>query len=505
MMGTSYADSKSGLNVLMELRPCFDGFAGIPQETRVLFSAFHDLPGINPAGMINHSNRRLARSKPAPWQPNDAAGQYDRVAKLIVSCEDDEPATPIDRLRLRTERHRAVMSLATSSLSHIKVPINPVRSQKFSDYLWQRLFDKGLSPEEFERIRDAKYVSIRPSWLSMHTMGMLRSYPTVDTRDFDIFVAHTPWPSLVHPKTKLVVRYHDAIPMFHPHQIKLPAMHQFHHSSALRSNVNHATFVCTSEATKSDLLTLYPEVEDRATVIPTSVSADFYADAVPDELISEIIRSYLHQGRAPRRRTDAADSEFRYLLMVSTIEPRKNHLRLIEAWEQIRRDIDDRLNLVVVGSPGWGHGPIMNRMKRAQARGGLFHLSGVPTGDLRKLYSNASATLCPSVVEGFNMSGIESMFCGTPVVASHIDVHQENYGKAATYFDPYDSTSLVRELEDLLYGDHNNQRSQEMIHQGFTQSKVFRRAELADRWGELFQDVSAGRFDTKRPVRRVRK
>ncbi|MGI9602655.1 MAG: glycosyltransferase family 4 protein [Acidimicrobiales bacterium] len=477
----------------MELRPCFDGFAGIPQETRVLFSSFHDLPNVDPVGLINHSNRRLSRGAPPLWGRNDTARQLNRVSRLIVSCEDDEPATPIDRMRHRTERSRSVASLAASTTSGIPIPVDDVNSELFSDYLWQRLFEKGLAPEEFDRVRDANYVSIRPSWLSMHAMGSLRRYPRLDTSDFDIFIAHTPWPSEVSPSTELIIRYHDAIPIFHPHQIKLPAMHQFHHSSALRSNAKKASFVCVSEATRSDLLKLYPHLEERSAVIPTSVSADFYPQPASDDTVKQVVAAHLHAGRPPKQRREA-DDEFRYLLIVSTIEPRKNHMRLIEAWDRIRRDIDDDLNLVIVGSPGWGQGPIMKRIKKGQASGNLYHCAGVPTADLRMLYANAAATICPAIVEGFDMSGIEAMFTGSPVVASDIPVHRENYGDAALYFEPYDSSTLVDVLENLLYGDFTNSRRNELVHRGLTHCKSFRRVELADRWGALFEDIRAGEF-----------
>ncbi|NNE73611.1 MAG: glycosyltransferase family 4 protein [Acidimicrobiales bacterium] len=459
------------------------------------------MPNIDPTGLINHSNRRLTRSTPGYWQAKDTASQLDRVSRLIVSCEDDEPATPLDKLKQRTERPRSVMSLTASTTSGIPIPIHDVSGELFSDYLWQRLFEKGLAPAEFQRVRHAKYVSIRPSWLSMHSMGSLRRYPKLDTSDFDIFIAHTPWPSQVSPNTELIVRYHDAIPIFHPHQIKLPAMHQFHHSSALRSNAQEASFVCTSEATRRDLVTLYPHLEERSLVIPTSVSADFYPEPASDDTVLQVITANRLGGKPPRQQRKDNDDDFRYLLIVSTIEPRKNHLRLIDAWDRIRRDIDDDLNLVIVGSPGWGQGPIMQRIKKGQASGGLYHLAGVPTSDLRLLYSNAAATVCPSVIEGFDMSGIEAMFCGSPVVASDISVHTENYGDAAVYFEPYDPQNLVEVLENLLYSDYTNSQRNELVHRGLTHCKIYRRAELADRWGAVFENIRAGKFGAKAQAR----
>jgi glycosyltransferase involved in cell wall biosynthesis len=480
----------------MELRPCFDGFAGIPQETRVLFSQFHDLDGVAVTGMLNHPARRIQRSVPGRFAPNDVASTLDRVAKMIISCENDEAATPIEQLMMKSARYRSVVSLAATCLTGLQIPTDPVESKMFTDYIWQRLFAKGLSPTEVERIHNAEYVSIRPSWLSMHTMGAIKRYPKLDTRGYDIFIAQTPWPSLVSPSTSLIVRYQDAIPMFHPHQIKHPAMHQFHHSSALRSNTRSATFVCSSESTRQDLLTLYPALEHRSPIIPVSVSGDFYPEEAAPDVVGEVVRAHQQGGKPPTRSSDGEHS-FRYLLMVSTVEPRKNHLALIEAWEQLRRDVDPGLNLVIVGSFGWNHGAIAQRMKKWQQRGGLYHLSGVPTSDLRLLYSNATATVCPSVVEGFDLSGVESMFCGAPVAASDIPVHREVFGDGALYFDPYDSHDLVETLKEQVYSPNALARREAMVIAGFTQSKLFQRTELADRWGELFQDVRAGKY---RPV-----
>jgi glycosyltransferase involved in cell wall biosynthesis len=503
---------RSVTRVLMELRPCFDGFTGISQETRTLFSSFHDLPGIRPTGLINHSVRHLARSSPGRRSPAGPATAYDRMSKLIVSSEIDRPATVLGAAALGTARARSVVRLGAATLAGVDVPIHPVSSDRFGDYIWQRLFDKGLPPTEFERITSAEYVSTRPPWLTMHTMGALRRYPRLDTRGFDIFLAQTPWPSHVAPGTELLVRYHDAIPMFHPHQIKWPAMHQFHHSSALRANAVHASFVCQSEATRDDLLTLHPDVEARTAVVPISISPSYYPEPIDAGQVIEIVRSRLHDdarhltqstpgGDDPVDAITRPDTEFRYLLMVSTIEPRKNHIRLIEAWERIRRTHDPDLHLVIVGSPGWGHESTMQRIGSAERRGGLFHLSGVPTDDLRALYSNALATVCPSVAEGFDMSAVEAMSCGSPVIASDIAAHRETCADAATYVSPYDSEQLATAIEAVNGAPDACGRRQTMIAAGFERSRRYQQAVVAERWSELFDDIAAGRFGARRTAR----
>lgn len=473
---------------MMELRPCFDGFAGIPQETRVLFSSFHELSNVDPVGLVLHPSKRLART--APGRNSTEASKISRVGRLIISSEEGEAATPLDRFRMQTERPREVMSLLATTGSNTKIRPAKIDTKEFGDYFWQRLFSKGLAPEELERVHGAQYASIRPSWLSLHAMGATRRYPMMDTEGTDIFVAHTPWPTRVSPSTQLVVRYHDAIPVFHPHQIKYPSMHHHHHYRALMSNAETAIFVCVSEATREDLLKLVPEAEKRSTVIPTSVSSDFYPEPEDESVVADVIRSYQQGGKPPSQK---GGDDLQYLLMVSTIEPRKNHLRLLEAWERVRRRMPN-LKLVVVGSTGWSSGPIMQQMKKWKQRGDIFHLSGVPTADLRLLYSNATAVVCPSVAEGFDMSGIEAMMCGGPVIASDIPVHRENYDQAALYFNPYSTEELVEVMTGFLAGADRSARRDGMRHTGLVHAKRFRRSDLAQHWGEFFESVAGGAY-----------
>lgn len=484
------------MKILTELRPCFDGLAGIPQEARILFSALHELPDIDVTGLLNHPAKRLARGTPRNIPFLDTpARRYNRVARLIVSSEDTPTETWLDRAITKSERTREITSLVSSTLTGRSIRPRIIASEKFGDYLWQRLFAKGLASSEFELVRSAEYASIRPSWLGMHSMGALHRYPRMNTTGYDAFIAHTPWPSRVNRGTQLIIRYHDAIPIFYPHQIKRPTMHHGHHASALRSNTKRALFVCTSEATRQDLVSLYPQVEERTAVIPTCVSADLWPKPVGDETLTEIIRSRMTGGgRNPHRE----GQQFRYLLMVSTIEPRKNHLRLLDAWNRVRRESDPHLKLVIVGSLGWNHGPIVQRMRKFQQQGHLYHLSDVPIEELRSLYSNSTAVVCPSVAEGFDLSGIEAMSCGAVVLASDLNVHREVYGDAAEYFDAYSTDDLVYRINEVLYMSNIASQRADIIERGLERADEYDRSETSERWRVLLDEVASGRYAIKK-------
>jgi len=89
-------------------------------------------------------------------------------------------------------------------------------------------------------------------------------------------------------------------------------------------------------------------------------------------------------------------------------------------------------------------------------RGELFMLSSVPAPDLRVLYRHAAATICPSVQEGFDFSGVEAMCSGGVTAASEIPVHREIYEDAAEYFDPYSTKSAVECLKRMIYSSESD-------------------------------------------------
>ena len=266
------------------------------------------------------------------------------------------------------------------------------------------------------------------SWHAMHSAGLdslnLRRYPVyprLDTTGVDVLVAQTPFPGRVAEGTRLVVRYHDAIPVFMPHTIADRSSHQAEHFNALMNCVRSgAWFACVSDATRRDLLRLFPEAAPRAVVIHDMVSRHYFQAAPTPEKVPEIIRARINEGSeqlslSPKfrslgdeegfYRSALQDQPLRYLLVVSTLEPRKNHARLLAAWESLKSDVDPTLKLVVVGSLGWSAQEIVQGMRPWIDRGDLFALHAVPSPDLRVLYRHALATVCPSLGEGFDYSG----------------------------------------------------------------------------------------------------
>jgi len=282
----------------------------------------------------------------------------------------------------------------------------------------------------------------------------------MDSDEFDVMITETPYPATVSRRTRLVVRYHDTIPLLMPHTIADRRHHQAFHYRALRRNVESgAWFACVSESTRKDLLSIFPQVERRSVAIHNMVSHDYFDEASSPGRVSEIVKTRLN-ARVYRSADPALQSSITngslsgdapaYLMIVSTVEPRKNHLTLLSAWERLRTAGFNDLKLVVVGMLGWQQAPILRKLRPWIQRGDVVMLEDVPSDELRLLFKHARATICPSFAEGFDLSGVESMKSGGVVVASDIPVHREVFAHAAEYFNPYSVEDLTRGIRDVI-------------------------------------------------------
>ena len=134
----------------------------------------------------------------------------------------------------------------------------------------------------------------------------------------------------------------------------------------------------------------------------------------------------------------------RYILFMSTIEPRKNLITLIEAWAMMR----DRPDLVIAGGWGWGFEGVKEQIERLGS--GVHVLGEVDPGDQVPIYNLALALAHPAWYEGFGMSPLEAMACGTPVVVSNASSLPEVVGDAGLLVPPDDPDAWREALERVL-------------------------------------------------------
>ncbi|MFA7496517.1 MAG: glycosyltransferase family 1 protein [Acidithiobacillus sp.] len=517
--------SSPNLRVVMEMRPALDGFYGIPQETRLLFGVLSTLPDVELSGLLQMSKRGVRGGVYGSGATLSEAERIHRFARVVVSLKGrsalDWKGDVTEWLDNLWQTWRLRLG-AWTGLG--RIPLGHFETRYFRDYVWQELYGRSLPAADRESVLSHDYRVCAYPWRRMHLVGIERAqvlshsrYPRWDTRGIDVLVAQTPFPGRVSRGTQLVVHYHDAIPVLMPHTISDRAFHQASHFQAMAANVRSgAHFVCVSEATRRDLLTLFPEAEPLAHTIHNMLPSHYFPADPEPERIPGIVRRNLagefegkktgKNGKAKsyqlsrifgneeeknRFYQSALGPESRFILMVSTIEPRKNHARLLEAWEALRSRSDPDLKLIVVGHIGWDYQTALEGFMPWIEQGSLFLLHSVPAESLRLLYRQAVVTVCPSVGEGFDFSGVEAMRCGGVVAASDIPVHREVYADAARYFDPYDTASLVEALQQMIYHPDAKQTQAELRTAGAQQSARYLPEHILPQWQHFLQQLKA--------------
>ena len=483
-------------SVLVDLRPCYEGFAGIPQETRLLFQLFSDMR-LGRLGGLASGIHFAAPPRRA------VAGQtpFDRTlqqARVLISQDTKRHHAPPGLsfllpgpIRRRMHHVTTILSLAQRE-EQLDLPIDPVL---FEDYLWMKLFDNTLPPGDRGLLGRAEFFATALGHENARSLSLLPLpfQRRLNTAGWDVFFAATVSPYRVTPGTQFMVRYYDALPLLSPHTIGEPWPHANSHARMLKRNMDQgAHFFCDSDPVRNDVLALFPEREKRVHTIPALVAPEYRPDVRSEGELRTILRRRASAATAPAGgRREAPDAPLpKLIIAVSTLEPRKNYLRLFRGFEIARRMTDTPMQLLIVANPGWRSDAELAELKLL-VREGAYHVSGVPLAELRVLYSMAHLVVAPSRAEGFDYSGVEGMACGAPLVASGIPVHRWVYGDAAAYFDPYDDEELAAILARLVELPRETGVLSEMRDRGLRQAALYQSAALFPRWEQAVLSVAA--------------
>lgn len=509
MPSTTTPASCDKIKVLLDLKPALDGFAGIPQESRLLFRGLRQLEAFEVEGLIQHGGRRLKGGIGENATTLTTARRVHRLSRLAVSLYREPPKDFFEIAKTDVEGYLSQQALRLKTWMCLAMKPKLFESELFGDFLWRTLFDKTLETEDKALVTSARFRVISASRKQMFRTGvgvlkppLLPRFPKLDTRDFDCFVAQTPFPGRVSRNTQLIIRYHDSVPLVMPHTIRDRSFHEASHFFALQDNVKSGAHICCiSESTRNELLQIFPEAEPNTSVIHDIVSVAYFDEDSHKKLVFQIIRNRLAKPEdtktkkelfipvLPRELQEGRESTpFDYLLMVSTIEPRKNHALLIAAWERLRYTEYPNLKLVIVGSQGWDSKPILKAFKPWAERGELFYLSDVPAFELRVLYKHAAATICPSLAEGFDYTGIEAMQSGGITVSSKIPVHHEIYGAASEYFDPYSPENAAQTIARVIAPENTSLREKLRRH-GVQIADHYRPENILPQWADFLMSL----------------
>jgi glycosyltransferase involved in cell wall biosynthesis len=205
--------------------------------------------------------------------------------------------------------------------------------------------------------------------------------------------------------------------------------HQYIKRSQLLHRAN--TIIAMSESTKRDLIDIYNLSENKIEVIYSGIDDSFYHSRPSEDVILQVKNHY----HLPPR----------YILYLGTIEPRKNVLFLVKAFERIA-SIDKDIYLVIAGVDGWLYQSIYRYIEQSPYRDRIIRTGYIQAQDKPIIYSQALVFVYPSLYEGFGFPPLEAMASGTPTIVSNNSSFPEIVGNAAYKVSPYD----IEELTDII-------------------------------------------------------
>jgi glycosyltransferase involved in cell wall biosynthesis len=283
-------------------------------------------------------------------------------------------------------------------------------------------------------------------------------------------LARRPWPTLLHSvdhvapawrNWRSVVTLHDLAFLLYPatHTEESRAYYAASGESVRKAE----RVIAVSQRTASDAVRLLGVDPVRMRVVPEAAAPGFSPRGA-DEFAAV----------ARRWGLDARP----YVLFVGTLEPRKNVPLLLEAFTEVRAELD--VQLLVVGGRGWLDEPIFAAHARSGLGDAVRFLGTLAEDDLAALYSHATVFVLPSLYEGFGLPVLEAMACGAPVLCSNAGPLPEVAGDAALLLDPHEPAPWAEAMLAVLTDDR---LANGLRQKGFARAAAFSwtRAALATR------------------------
>ena len=255
----------------------------------------------------------------------------------------------------------------------------------------------------------------------------------------------------------------------------LPETFKWHSHTQMKITIrrtarNAAHIVTCSEYSRQDIIDTYKIAPEKVTTIPLA-AADWFRPVTDDEELGRIRTKY------------HLPSDF--ILGVGSVQPRKNLVRLIEAYS-ILSDKRDLPPLILVGKKAWLFEDSLKAAREHGVDDKVRFTDFVPDQDLPGLYTLSTCFVYPSFFEGFGIPPLEAMQCGSPVIAGNRTSLPEVVGDAGILVDPFDIPSIAGALDRVL-SDSN--LHEDLRQKGFERAKLFSWHRAAGETLDIFKKV----------------
>jgi len=298
-------------------------------------------------------------------------------------------------------------------------------------------------------------------------------------------------PDLVHVQytapiacpSPVVVSVHDISFLEHPEYFTWVRAQQLRFTVS-RTIKRAARVITPSEFSRRRLLEAYDPDPSKVSVVPIAVSSTF--------------RPISHES-ALRWVSDRFQIREPYVLTVGDLQPRKNQIGLIRAFEELVRTHPQLPHkLVIVGKQTWFADRIMDTATQSSVADRIVFTGFVNDDELLQLYNACQLMVFPSFYEGFGLPILEAMACGRAVACSNTSSMPEVANAAALLFDPENQGEIVRAMRDVLINPDLRARMERL---GLQRASLFTWEKTAQRTLEIYYEVAGSRFVQPTPIR----
>lgn len=308
-----------------------------------------------------------------------------------------------------------------------------------------------------------------PNKLFNYILTKLGNYPQIDKiLDVDLFfMPHLNFAALS-PSVKKAITIHDLSFLRYPEYFSWRK--QIWHKSLCVPRILRGfdRITAVSEHTKKDVIELIKIPTDKVHVIKPGIDHGVFHKISDAALLDDI-----------RCRYDLPD---KFILFLSTFEPRKNIAAIIQAYEKFSQDHGPTFDLVLVGRDGWNSADILKAIAAYQGPGRIKRIDYIDNHERAPFYNLASVLIYPSLYEGFGLPILEAAACGTPVIAGANSSMPEVAAGASLLVDPFNAAEMTSALASIL---DNRELRQRMIDNGLAHARDYSWEQTASEYFKL--------------------
>jgi len=321
--------------------------------------------------------------------------------------------------------------------------------------------------------------------------------PAGEAGKVDIFLSPHFLLAPVSQNTKTIIVFYDLSFIRFPEFFSLPKLlwHKFVYPKRQAQKAD--LIVSISDSTKKDLINLYGIQPEKIRVIYPGIGEEFRVIDKNDPQLFRVKEKY----KIPDE----------FILYFGTIEPRKNILGLIKAFEETKRErgkkilevdwqgfeglvknhgekfVDfSKLKLVIAGTKGWLCEKIFKKVKESEFSKDIVFTGFIEEEDKPYLYNLAKVFVWPSFFEGFGLPPLEAIACGVPTIVSNKSSLSEVVGDGAIMVDSQNLDELVFAIKEIL---SNHELSDYLRNQGLKKAKEFNWDKTANEFLNLFKEL----------------